>query len=64
MVSKTAFSDNTKPVELICSAQNYEWGILGSESLVGKIYEKNNGISIQNDKPYAEVKFMPFDCEY
>lgn len=55
MVSKIAVSDNTKPVELTCSAQNYDWGIMGSESLVGKIYEKNNGVRVQSDKPYAEV---------
>ena len=57
MVSKitTSTSDNTKPVELTCSAQNYDWGIMGSDSLVGRIYEKNSGVSIQSDKPYAEV---------
>ena len=57
MVSKitTSTSDNTKPVELTCSAQNYDWGIMGSDSLVGRIYEKNSGVSIKSDKPYAEV---------
>lgn len=55
MVSKITTSDNTKPVELSCSAQNYDWGIMGSDSLVGRIYEKNSGVSIQSDKPYAEV---------
>lgn len=55
MVSKAAISDSSKPVELTCSAQNYDWGIMGSDSLVGRIYEKNSGISIQSDKPYAEV---------
>jgi len=58
MVSKittSTTSDNTKPVELTCSAQNYDWGIAGCDSLVGRIYEKNSGVSIQSDKPYAEV---------
>lgn len=44
-----------KAVELTCSVQNYEWGIIGNDSLVGKIYEKNSGNRIVEDKPYAEV---------
>lgn len=55
MVSKITTSDNTKPLELTCSAQNYDWGIMGSDSLAGRIYEKNSGVRIQSDKPYAEV---------
>ena len=42
-------------VELKCAVQNYDWGIKGKSSLVGQIYEKNSGISIEEDKPYAEV---------
>lgn len=63
MVSKTASAssvDNTKPVELSCLAQNYDWGIIGSDSLVGRIYEKNSGNNIDQQKPYAEVKSNHF----
>ena len=61
MVSKTSFpADSTKPVELTCSVQNYEWGIIGGDSLVGKIYEKNSGKVVEEGKPYAEVKVILF----
>lgn len=53
MVSKLTSAED--PVELTCAVQNYDWGILGSQSLVGKIYEKNSGKTISEDKPYAEV---------
>lgn len=57
MVSKTAKLNGSEPVELICAVQNYEWGLLGNESLVAKISAKNNSNSaIQSEKPYAEVK--------
>lgn len=56
MVSKLASNDQTKPVELKCSVQNYDWGIKGEASLVGKIYGMNSGNEIEPDKPYAEVK--------
>lgn len=56
MVSKIAGADTTKPVELSCSAQNYDWGIMGNDSLVGRIYEKNSRVGIESDKPYAEVQ--------
>lgn len=44
-------------VELNCCAQNYDWGIKGTDSLVGQIYQANSGNSIEEDKPYAEVYF-------
>lgn len=37
---------------LQCVAQNYAWGKIGSESLVGKIHKKNN--------PEAEIEGKPF----
>lgn len=57
MVSK--LNDSSEPVELICSVQNYEWGIRGKESLVGQIYEKNcseDNYKLEKSKPYAEVR--------
>lgn len=53
MVSSTI--DQTRPVELKCSVQNYDWGIKGQESLVGAIYGMNSETKIDGDKPYAEV---------
>jgi hypothetical protein len=44
-------------VELNCCAQNYDWGIKGTDSLVGQIYQANSGNLIEEDKPYAEVYF-------
>ena len=55
MVSKLSSSDQTRPVELECSVQNYDWGIRGKDSLVGQIYGKNSGKVVENDRPYAEV---------
>lgn len=55
MVTKLDSFDNTKPVQLKCSVQNYDWGIKGKDSLVGKFYEKNSGNKIEDNKPYAEV---------
>ena len=56
MVSKLSTGDQTRPVELKCSVQNYDWGIKGEASLVGKIYEKNSGKVIDSEKSYAEVQ--------
>lgn len=53
MVSSTI--DQSRPVELQCSVQNYDWGIRGEESLVGAIYGQNSGKKVEGDKPYAEV---------
>lgn len=60
MVSKTNNNNGmsaSEPTELICTVQNYEWGLQGNESLVAQIYSKNNSnSSIEKGKPYAEVK--------
>lgn len=53
MVSSTI--DQSRPVELQCSVQNYDWGIKGEESLVGAIYGQNSGKKVEGDKAYAEV---------
>lgn len=42
-------------VRLRCSVQNYDWGRLGSESTVARLFSFNSGAEIQLDKPYAEL---------
>jgi mannose-6-phosphate isomerase len=39
--------------KLSCPVQNYDWGKLGSDSLVAQIFSKNGG-SVNNTKTYAE----------
>ncbi|KAK9114997.1 hypothetical protein Syun_021794 [Stephania yunnanensis] len=40
---------------LKCSVQNYDWGIVGEESLVARLYSLNSGSEIDSAKPYAEL---------
>lgn len=40
---------------LRCSVQNYDWGRLGSESTVARLFSMNSGAEVQLDKPYAEL---------
>lgn len=41
-------------MKLSCIAQNYKWGKVGNNSLVGKIVKKNNANSFDESKEYAE----------
>lgn len=48
--------------QLVCTVQNYDWGRVASESVVGKL----SGGLVEAGKPYAEV-LLPFrkrDNEY
>ncbi|KDP32959.1 hypothetical protein JCGZ_12990 [Jatropha curcas] len=40
---------------LKCSVQNYDWGKIGLDSKVGRLYELNSGSQIDVGKPYAEL---------
>lgn len=56
----TGIKDNTSvesaaPSNVIVMAQNYEWGLQGSNSLVAKLWSANTGEQIDESKPYAEV---------
>lgn len=53
MVSQV--NDSSKIKRLSCVVQNYDWGVLGKESLAGKMFQLNTGKDLQADKPYAEV---------
>ncbi|CAK9150695.1 unnamed protein product [Ilex paraguariensis] len=41
-------------IRLRCSVQNYDWGRIGQESRVARLFSLNSGIEIDEDKPYAE----------
>lgn len=41
-------------VKLKCSVQNYDWGRIGYDSLVAKLFERNCGRQIDEKKHYAE----------
>ena len=57
MVTKAEIVSYTRPVLLECSVQNYDWGIIGNDSLVAKIHQNNSfAKEIDESKPYAEVQ--------
>lgn len=57
MVSAT--NNKLRPVELIATVQNYDWGIRGDESLVAQIYAANAEQEITDqEKPFAEVGLL------
>lgn len=41
-------------IRLKCSIKNYDWGKIGKESSVARLYGKNSGEETHDDKPYAE----------
>ncbi|KAH6784634.1 Mannose-6-phosphate isomerase [Perilla frutescens var. hirtella] len=41
-------------VKLKCSVKNYDWGKLGKESAVARLYAKNSGEEVDGGEPYAE----------
>jgi hypothetical protein len=53
----------SKTCHIIAAVQNYEWGLLGSHSLVAQLSVHNSGSPIEEEKPYAEVRQRhPTDC--
>lgn len=47
---------STRLQRLRCSVQNYDWGRVGYESAVAKLFEKNSGLEeIDENKCYAEL---------
>ena len=51
----TAVKSTKGPTPIVAAAQNYDWGVKGSSSLVAKLHVGNSGASINEEKPYAEV---------
>ncbi|GMP30962.1 hypothetical protein CsSME_00005379 [Camellia sinensis var. sinensis] len=39
---------------LRCSVKNYDWGRIGCESRVSRLFSRNSGLHIEEGKPYAE----------
>ncbi|KAL7221553.1 hypothetical protein ACSBR1_023498 [Camellia fascicularis] len=39
---------------LRCSVKNYDWGRIGHESRVSRLFSRNSGLHIEEGKPYAE----------
>ncbi|XP_031096410.1 mannose-6-phosphate isomerase 1-like [Ipomoea triloba] len=42
-------------LRLRCSVKNYDWGRIGRESGVARLYSRNTGEEVQEDTPYAEL---------
>ncbi|KAL5545267.1 hypothetical protein UlMin_009051 [Ulmus minor] len=47
-------NNTRKPLRLRCSVQNYDWGIVGYDSQVARLFALNSGSGIDPDKCYAE----------
>ena len=47
--------DQAPPCVLIPFCQNYDWGKLGSESVVAQLAGSGNGLEVDESKPYAEL---------
>ncbi|PIA33301.1 hypothetical protein AQUCO_04100015v1 [Aquilegia coerulea] len=43
------------PQKLRCSVQHYDWGKIGEQSEVARLFSLNSGLGIEADKPYAEL---------
>ncbi|XP_077244621.1 mannose-6-phosphate isomerase 2-like [Tasmannia lanceolata] len=43
-----------EPLRLRCSVQNYDWGKIGDESHVARLFSMNSKSEIEAEKPYAE----------
>lgn len=41
-------------LRLRCSVKNYDWGRIGRESCVARLYSRNTGEEVREDTPYAE----------
>lgn len=41
-------------LKLQCVAQNYDWGVKGAASTVGRLYALSSGAAAEAEKPYAE----------
>ncbi|KAJ9564438.1 hypothetical protein OSB04_000404 [Centaurea solstitialis] len=46
--------DDKRLLNLKCSVQNYDWGRIGRDSSVARLFENNCGGLIEEDKHYAE----------
>lgn len=44
----------TSVQRLCCSVQNYDWGKIGPESEVARLYASNSSSEIDPEEPYAE----------
>lgn len=53
-VTNGSAKHNRRLQRLRCSVQNYDWGRIGLESGVARLFSRNSGVEIEDDKPYAE----------
>ncbi|GMH04312.1 hypothetical protein Nepgr_006151 [Nepenthes gracilis] len=47
-------SENNTLQRLRCAVKNYDWGRIGSDSAVARLYSANSGVDIDPIRPYAE----------
>lgn len=46
--------DRRRILKLRCSVKNYDWGRIGTDSAVARLYERNNAAEPVDGMPYAE----------
>ncbi|XP_019707493.1 mannose-6-phosphate isomerase 2 isoform X2 [Elaeis guineensis] len=44
----------SRPLSLRCSVQKYDWGKLGKDSKVARLFSRNSEAEIEPERPYAE----------
>ncbi|KAH0468800.1 hypothetical protein IEQ34_002032 [Dendrobium chrysotoxum] len=54
-MEEVAAVEARRPFRLRCSVQNYDWGMIGEESTVGRLFARNSEQMIEAGKPYAEL---------
>ncbi|KAF7130849.1 hypothetical protein RHSIM_Rhsim10G0067600 [Rhododendron simsii] len=54
MSTESNGSPHRRVHRLRCSVQNYDWGRIGSQSRVARMFSSNSGLQINESDPYAE----------
>ncbi|XP_058187959.1 mannose-6-phosphate isomerase 1-like isoform X1 [Rhododendron vialii] len=54
MATDSNGSSHHRVHRLRCSVQNYDWGRIGSQSRVARMFSSNSGLQIDESDPYAE----------
>lgn len=54
MEANNGSASHTRVKKLKCSVMNYDWGRVGAESGVARLFSLNSGVDVEEGKPYAE----------
>lgn len=54
VVKPNAAENTQSALRLQCKVQNYDWGLRGHQSEVGRLYAIQDNVALDEEKPYAE----------